>query len=212
MFVYILFVFVRIKTNIIHSFIFINADKLYCDCMKLNNKTKKAGLYISSIATIIIIVIGIYTTGLLHQGAAQPDLPTEHLFVDATYLLKTDETNETVNVTCTPYLTNIWEEESGEITAIAYVIESNTNLAVYKNTINIGTITGDSTAEIEIPIVLSNNSYKVDILIFENGKLVLKGQITINAYPIYLWDDINHQMIQQWGLSNAIGEFRSIHQ
>ena len=179
--------------------------------MKLNKKTKKAGICITTIATIVIILFGVFATGLLEQTTAQPDLPKEHLYVDATYLLKTDETNETVNVTCTPYITNIWEKESGEITAIAYVIESSTNLAVYKNTIEIGKIPGDSTAEIEIPVVISNNSYKVDILIFENGKLVLKGQITINAYPIYFWDDFNHEMIQQWSLSNTMGDFNQIH-
>jgi len=179
--------------------------------MKLNKKTKKAGIYIVTIATILIILFGIFATGVMKQTTAKPDLPKEHLFVDATYLLKTDETNETVNVTCTPYITNIWEKESGEITAIAYVIESSTNLAVYKNTIEIGTIAADSTAEIELPVVLSNNSYKVDILIFENGKLVLKGQITINAYPIFIWDDFNHEMVQQWSLSNTMGEFRQIH-
>ena len=94
--------------------------------------------------------------------------------------------------------TNIWEEKSGEITAIAYVIESNTNLAIYKNTVDIGKISADSTAEIEIPVVLSNNSYKVDILIFEDGKLVLKGKLTINAYPVYIWDELNRNYQQQW--------------
>ena len=142
--------------------------------MKINKKTKKAGAFIATVTTLILILFGLLGTGLL----AQPDFPNAHLSVDATYLLKTSETNDTVNVTCIPYLTNIWEKESGEITVTAYVIEMNNNLAVYKNTVDIGKIPADSTAEIEIPVVLSNNSYKVDILIFENGKLVIKGKLT----------------------------------
>lgn len=180
--------------------------------MKLNKKTKKAGILTATVVTIFIILFGVFASGLLKQSVAKPDLPNEHLFVDATYLLKTDETNDTVNVTCTPYITNIWEEKSGEITAIAYVIESNTNLAIYKNTVDIGEISADSTAEIEIPVVLSNNSYKVDILIFEDGKLVLKGKLTISAYPVYIWDELNRNYQQKWNIENSMDDFKQIRQ
>lgn len=179
--------------------------------MKINKKTKKAGMLVAGLCIIVIVLLGVFSTGMFKPIAAQPDFPNEHLFVDATYLLKTDETNDTVNVTCTPYLTNIWEKESGKIKVIAYVIETSNNLAVYKNTVEIGEIPADSTAEIEIPIVLSNNSYKVDILIFENEKLVLKGKLTISAYPVYLWDEITHGVKQVWRLENTVYDFEQIH-
>ncbi len=179
--------------------------------MEIRIKTKKAGALIATISTIIIIAVSIFATGMLKPSVAQPYFPNEHLFVDTTYLLKTGETNNTVNVTCTPYLTNIWSKESGEIKIIAYVIETKDNLAVYKNTVEIGKIPANSTAEIEIPIVLSNNSYKVDILIFENGKLVIKGTLTISAYPIYMWDEINPGQKQEWRISNSGSDFIQIH-
>jgi hypothetical protein len=40
--------------------------------------------------------------------------------------------------------------------------------------LQIGKIPANSTAEIQIPLVLSNNSYKVDVLIFESGNLLSK--------------------------------------
>lgn len=179
--------------------------------MVMSKKTKKAGMFVATVSIIIVLLVGVFGTGLFDTGIAQPTFPHEHLFVDATYLLKTDETNDTVNVSCTLYLTNIWERESGEIKAIAYVIETSNNLAVYKNTVEIGEIPANSTAEIEVPIVLSNNSYKVEILIFESGKLVLKGKITISAYPIYDWEEIRHGIAQKWELTNTVYDFEQVH-
>ena len=178
--------------------------------MDLSKKTKKAGVIAGTTITIAVI-LGISILVLLNSSAAVTIYLKEHLFADATYLLKTDETNETVNVTCEIYLTNIWEKESGNIKATAYVIETNNNLAVYKNSVEIGEITADSTAEVNIPIVLSNNSYKVDILIFEKDKLVLKGKITISAYPLYDWEEILHGAKQRWELKNTVYEFDQIH-
>lgn len=179
--------------------------------MEMKIKTKKAGVLVVAISVIIIILVGLFAPGMFQPSEAQPYFPNEHLFVDTTYLLKTDETNNTVNVTCTPYLTNIWSKESGDIKIIAYVIETKDNLAVYKNTVEIGKIPANSTAEIEIPIVLSNNSYKVDVLIFENGKLVIKGTLTISAYPVYIWDEINRDQKQEWRISNSGSDFIQIH-
>jgi len=179
--------------------------------MEISKKTKKAGMFVTTLSIIIIVLFGAFATEILKTSTAQPTFPNEHLFVDATYLLKTDETNDTVNVTCTLYLTNVWEKESGEIKVIAYVIETSDNLAIYKNTVEVGIILANSTAEIEVPIVLSNNSYKVEILIFENGKLVLKGKLTISAYPVYLWDEITHSSRQVWNLKNTMYDFEQIH-
>jgi len=148
--------------------------------MKLKPRTKKAGIFAVSLFVIMIAVFGVFATGIFEPSSAEP-LPDEHLFVEEIYLLKTEETNDTVSVTCTPYLTNIWDEESGDIKIIAYVIKKSNNIADCKNTVEIGKISADSTAELEIPIVLSDDSYNVDMLIFEDGKLVLKGSLTIKA-------------------------------
>jgi len=149
--------------------------------MKLKPKTKKAGIFAVSLFVIMIAVLSVFATGIFEPSSAEPQLPEEHLFVEEIYLLKTEETNETVSVTCTPYLTNIWDEESGDIEIIAYVVKESNNVADCKNTVEIGKIAADSTAELEVPVVLSGDTYRVDMLIFEDGKLVLKGSLTLKA-------------------------------
>ena len=177
--------------------------------MSISLKTKKAGVIIG-VMSIAIIVLGVFLPTLLKPSVAETIYPNEHLFVDKTFLLKTDEKNFTVNLTCDIYLTNIWDKESGDIKAIAYVIETENNFATYKNEVKVGKITKESTTEVDIPIILSNNSYKVEILFFENEKLVLSGELTISAYPRYTWEEIEHGNIQQWGLYNSETKFVKI--
>ncbi len=185
--------------------------------MSISKRAKKAGLLLATISVIIIVFAGVVLPGIMKTTVAKKTYPEEHLFVDATFLLKTGETNDSVNITCDIYLTNIWDKESGEIKATAYVIETGNNFAVYKDTDEIGSIGADSTAVIEIPVVLSNNSYKVEVLLFEDDKLVIKGRLTISAYPIYHWEEVEHagqieklQVFDGWSVSNSYQLFEQI--
>ena len=173
--------------------------------MEIKTKTKKAGVLLTVISAAAIILGGLFVSGVFGSDIV------DHLFVDATYLLKTGETNESVNVTCTLYLTNLWKKESGTIKTIAYVMETSDNLAVFKNTSTIGKIMADSTDEIELPLVLSNNSYKVDILVFENEKLVTKGVVTISAYSRIIYDEFSHEEKQVWDISSYAEGFQQVH-
>ena len=180
--------------------------------MKISKKTKKAGALAVIISFVLIGTIGVLTSGILktqvvHSKSNEPYFPKDHLFVDATYLVKTGETNSSVNVTCDLYLTNIWEKESGKIKAIAYVIETKNNFAVNKSRDEIGLIKANSTAEIAIPVTLLNSSYKIEVLLFENDKLSLKGELTISARPKYTWEEIQHRSDldgQEWVVYNSV--------
>jgi len=174
--------------------------------MEIKTKTKKAGVLLTVISAAAIILGGLFVSGVFGSEEV-----VDHLFVDATYLLKTSETNASVNVTCTLYLTNLWTKESGTIKTIAYVMETSDNLAVFKNTATIGKIMADSTDEIELPLVLSNNSYKVDILVFENEKLVTKGVVTISAYSRIIYDEFSHKEKQVWDISSTAEGFQQVH-
>jgi hypothetical protein len=176
--------------------------------MNISTKTKKASLLIATVGTIVILLSIVIVSGF--EKPKTVFQPEEHLFIDATYLLKISETNSSVNVTCTPYLTNIWEKPSGKIKAIVYVMETKNNIAVYKNTVNIGEISADSTAEIQIPLVLSNSSYKVDILFFENEKLVIKGGVTIHSRSFYIWNNGTQLNEQQWDVAQSSYEYENI--
>ena len=159
---------------------------------------------------IIIVIFGTFLPGLL-EPVAGVSFPDEHLFVDETILLKTNETNDTVSVICILFLTNIWSKESDDLKAIAYVVETENNFAVSETEIDIGKVESDSTKKVDIPVVFSNNSYKVKVLLFEKGKLVIKGELTIRAYPIYSWEEIKREKIDQvWYLYNDFTEFAQV--
>ena len=172
--------------------------------MEISKKTKKAGMFAVSLCVIASVLASAFICIMKEPILAEPSYPEDHLFVDATYLLKTDETNDSVNITCDIYLTNIWEKESGPIKATAYVIETTNNFAIDKNKVDIGEIKANSTAELGIPVTLSNSSYKIEVLLFENDKLVLKGELIIRATPRYDWDDIvrGEKEGQQWDVEN----------
>jgi len=180
--------------------------------MLIKIKSKKAGAFISFIIIILTIILVVFS-GVFQSTIATKIYPSEHLFIDETILLKTNETNKTVDINCILYLTNIWEKNSGKINAAAYVIETNNNFAISENEIKIGIIKENSTTKIVLPVVLSNSSYKVKVLLFENEKLVIKGELLISAYPIYSWEDISHGRVknQVWNVNNYDMYFEQIH-
>jgi len=159
--------------------------------MTMNKNVKKAGALVVIIAIVLVGTAGVISSGVFEKPAPvepKPIFPKDHLNIDASFLLKTSETNESVNVSCDLYMTNIWEKESGEIKATAYVSERNTNFAVFKNTVEFGVIDANSTKELNVPVKFYDNSYKVEILLFESNKLFKKVTLTINSYQNYYYD------------------------
>jgi len=198
--------------------------------MKIGKNLKKAGALTSIITLILIATLAVFSTGILNSESVdskpidpEPKYPVDHLFIDASFLLKTGETNESVNVSCDLFMTNIWEKESGEIKATAYVSEQNSNFAVFKSSVEFGLIEANSTKELNIPVKFSDNSYKVEILIFESNKLVKKVTLTINSYQNYYYgvdgvkifnegrtfDDADRD--GQWSVESSAPSTTSIH-
>ena len=193
--------------------------------MKIGNNVKKAGALLGVMTIILVGTFSAFSTDLFDRPIEEPKptYPIDHLSIDASFLLKTDETNESVNVSCDLFMTNIWEKESGEIKATAYVIEKNTNLAVYKNTVEFGTLAANSTTELNIPLEFSDNSYNVEILIFEKDKMVLKGKLSITSRQRYTWNEVGDRVYisgytasadfddDQWDLQNTILAVNKVH-
>jgi hypothetical protein len=50
------------------------------------------------------------------------------------------------------------------------------------------------------------------VLLFKKGKLVIKGEITIRAYPIYTREEIKRGKVdhQEWNEHNARTEFYQV--
>jgi len=161
--------------------------------MKLGKNAKKAGAILAVLIIVVLSILLAVSVSILKRPVVtniiEPKqyFPKDHLNIDASYLLKTGETNESVNVTCDLYLTNIWEKESGEIKATAYVSEQRNNFATFKSSADFGIIDANSTKELNIPVKFSDNSYKVEILLFENNKLIKKVTLTITIYQNYYY-------------------------
>ena len=163
--------------------------------MKMTNRKnlKKAAGILGIVTIILLASIAMVSMDIFKKPVEaedspdEPSYPKDHLSVDASYLLKTGETNESVNVTCDLYITNIWEKESGEIKATAYVSEQNNNFATFKSSAEFGVIDANSTKEINIPVKFMDDSYKVEILIFENNKLIKKVTLSITVYQNYYY-------------------------
>ena len=191
--------------------------------MEISKKTKKAGMFAATLSVTAIILTGALLAMTEEPIKADPVFPKDHLSIDASYLLKTGETNDTVNVSCELFMTNSWEKESGDIKAIAYVSEQSTNFAVFKSTVIVGPIKANSTKEINVPVEFSDNSYKVEILFFESEKLVLKATLSINSYQNYYWDYDGMKVYNegrtkddalrdgQWSIVGGATQIKSVH-
>ena len=197
----------------------------------MSSKTKKAGALTAIAMISLIILAALFSSGILKKSTRadsqpvddMPDFPADHLFIDASFLLKTGETNESVNISCDLFITNIWEKQSGEIKATAYVSPKNNNLAVFKSTVEFGVIEANSTKELNIPVKFKDNSYKVEILLFESNKLTKKVTLSVTTYQNYYYDlggkmvinegrTLDHiQVDGQWSIENTAAQVTSVH-
>jgi len=163
--------------------------------MKLSKNVKKAGVLVVITTIMLVGTFSALSLGVFDKPKKEPapiipkpHYPLNHLSVDASFLLKTEETNDSVFVSCDLFMTNIWEKESEDIKITAYVVEKNTNFAIYKNTVEFGKLNANSTTELNIPLEFEDSSYKVEILIFEKNKIVLKAYSTITSKQRYSYD------------------------
>jgi len=136
--------------------------------------------YIKYVAVGIAIFIVLASIFYFQKSETEKE---NKLSVDAMYLLKRNETKEYVNATAIIYLTNL-HAESGEIKIIVYLMERWKGIAVDKKELEIGKLQKDRTEEIQIDVQMKNRSYNLEILVFENDLLKIKGrgEITVNLY------------------------------
>ena len=134
--------------------------------------------YIKYIAVGIAIFIVLVSIFYFQKSEAEKE---NKLSVDAMYLLKRNETKEYVNATAIIYLTNL-HAESGEIKIIVYLMERWKGVAIDKRELEIGKLQKDKTEEIQIDVQMENKSYDLEILVFENDLLKIKGNGGVTVY------------------------------
>lgn len=159
----------------------------------------------AGVATILIMV-GIAFMWSVYMGSKViPIQPENHLRIDGEYLLKESETNSSINASCMIYLTNLWRE-SGDIKIVYYVMDSK-GLAEFKGETEVGKIKKNATQEVKLPLVLKRNDSRIDILIFEDDLLTMKGHLYINVY--YRFYDTSYKK-GEWRITVESSDFQNM--
>jgi len=129
------------------------------------------------------MVLFVSLSGCINQSGTARTTPKDNILrIDEKYLYKESETNDSVNVSCILYLTNLWNI-SGEVKMIAYVMNKE-GMADYRAEVGVGKIDRNKTVEVKIPLVIKEDDNRIEILIFEDDLLVLKGYINIYVHKI----------------------------
>ncbi len=164
------------------------------------------------LAVVVVgAVVGLALFGaMINRCTATSAIKDNEISIDGYYLLKESATNETLNITCILYLTNRWNN-SGDIRIVAYVMDSK-GLAEYRTGVEIGSIDINKTEEVSIPIVLREGSRRIDILIFEDGLLKMKGYIYIDVFynPNPYIDKEQNDLVEAWNCRITSSSFPSI--
>jgi len=127
---------------------------------------------------LFIVIIGIIASTAFIYSLSKKE---NSLSVDAMYLLKNDEGKDEINISGIIYLTNI-RAVSGSVKIIAYLTERWNGIALYKKEVEVGRLSKDKTTEIEFEMSIKNGSYSLEILVFEDDLLRIKGGGWIQVY------------------------------
>ncbi|MEA2053664.1 MAG: hypothetical protein U9O96_00880 [Candidatus Thermoplasmatota archaeon] len=137
-----------------------------------HTKTKNYSKYvIPLVAVVAVILIILASYACFFRGGEKEN----RLSVDAMYLMKSGEGNEKVNVSAIIYLTNV-DAGSGDVKIVTYLMERWKGIATDKKEVEIGKLKKDKTTEVEIGMQMGNTSYDLEVLIFEDDLLKIKGQ------------------------------------
>lgn len=145
-----------------------------------------------AIFMFLIILLSIIVTALIvseiNEVDFEPEEKNSKLYIDDVYFLLSSSTRnsgEDVHLMVIPYITNIGTKNSGNVKVTIYAIDQETNLGVDKNTQIVGTIINETTSESELILALpGNSSYRIELLIFESDKIVLKGSGSVRLKQI----------------------------
>ncbi len=104
------------------------------------------------------------------------------LLVEEVYFLSEETSSGSMDLSVHVFITNDGDEPcQSEIRAFAVDVE--TNLAMDEASLNVGTIDDQTTSESMLMMTLpSDGRYRVELLIFKDSKITVKGTGTVNLY------------------------------
>lgn len=112
------------------------------------------------------------------------------LIVDEVYFRTSELGGEDTDLRILVFLTNDGKGDIDEVRVRAFAVETDSNLARDEDAITMGNIKGKSTSEGELSITVPNNdSYRIELLVFEEGKLTIRGAGTVDLKGVGVASD-----------------------
>jgi hypothetical protein len=153
--------------------------------IKRSAPAQKSGLgYFISIALSISIILSVIAIAVALQPEAEAKPIRASLVVEDVYFITSpgsySQYSEDKQVTMTAFITNKGDKDAASVIVKAFAIDSDTNLGVDYSQATLGLIpkdtTGETTMTLEVP---EGNSYRIELIVFESGKIVVRGSGTI---------------------------------
>lgn len=129
---------------------------------------------------VMTVVLGYFVFTIDH-GSGTHDLEVEDVIISSHGALGGTETELNISV----FLTNQGKGGIDDVRVRAFAVERDSNLARDEDTRSMGRIEGETSPEGELHITVPNNdTYRIELLVFENGRLTLRGSGTIDLKGI----------------------------
>ncbi len=135
------------------------------------------------LAVTVLVLAGTIILGyiLFHEE----EEPTSDVRVEEVYFVQTHQDELETKMNIIVFVTNDGEAELSDIKIRAFAVETDSNLARDEAVKIITSVEGDSTVEGTLTITLPNNdSYRVELLVFKEGKLTIRGSGTVNLVGV----------------------------
>jgi len=132
----------------------------------------------------VLVLIGTIIVGYLffHE---EEEASSGRLKVEEVYFVMTDQDEYVTNMDIIVFITNEGEKTLSEVKVRAFAIETDSNLARDENEKTLSTVEGKTTIEGTLNIELPNNdTYRVELLVFKEGKLSIRGSGTVNLIGV----------------------------
>lgn len=135
---------------------------------------KTAGLVITVVVACLLLLV------ILARIATDDEDGTRLVVEDIIPNLESTTGNEST-VRVVVFLTNAGEEDSGVVRIESFAINRTSNLAKDHQQTNVGVIEPDRTTTASANLTIPPGSYKIDVLVFEDDRLVLRVQGTVDT-------------------------------
>ena len=140
--------------------------------------------YIAVVGMLILtVVLGSFALNLEEEKDT-------YLKVDEVFFVFESIDENSMDLKIIVFLTNDGTSDIEDVKIRAFVIETNSNLARDEDTIVMGKVSGSSTKEGELHVSIpTNDTYRIEIIVFEESKLTIRGAGSINLEGVGVAQD-----------------------